>query len=122
MRSISLKSVDLEKSFLNKVIFRGVNLELNAGDSLAVTGRNGSGKSTLLKVLAGLIKQNKGKVTVMDDGTEVKPEKTHLHFGMISPYLNLYEELTAMENLEFFYDLKCGNTPASGKKEHIDIS
>lgn len=119
MSNISLKTVDLEKSFLNKVIFKGVNLELGSGSSLAVTGRNGSGKSTLLKVLAGLIRQNKGTVTVSENGKDVKHDNLHLCFGMISPYLNLYEELTAKENLEFFYDLKCSGNSATNKKENI---
>ena len=119
MSGVFLKTVDLEKSFLNKVIFRNVNLELKSGDSLAVTGRNGSGKSTLLKVLANLMKPNKGKVIVSNDSDVIPADKLHLCFGMIAPYLNLYDELTALENLEFFYDLKCGNLPDSNKKEHL---
>ena len=119
MPGVFLKTVNLEKSFLNKVIFRNVNLDLKTGDSLAVTGRNGSGKSTLLKVLANLMKPNKGKVVVSNGSGDVLPEKVHLYFGMIAPYLNLYDELTALENLEFFYDLKCNDRPASDKKEHL---
>jgi heme exporter protein A len=119
MSGVILKSQNLEKSFLNKVVFRNVNLDLKSGDSLAITGRNGSGKSTLLKVLANLMKPNKGKVVVSDNSEEVLPEKVHLYFGMIAPYLNLYDELTAFENLEFFYDLKCNHRPASDKKEHL---
>ncbi len=119
MSGVFLKTVNLEKSFLNKVIFRNINLDLKSGDSLAVTGRNGSGKSTLLKVLANLMKPNKGKVVVSGDSGDVPNEKVHLYFGMIAPYLNLYDELTALENLEFFYDLKCNDRPASDKKEHL---
>ena len=119
MSGVILKSQDLEKSFLNKVVFRNVNLELKSGDSLAITGRNGSGKSTLLKVLANLMKPNKGKVIVRDNTEDVHPEKVHLYFGMIAPYLNLYDELTALENLDFFYDLKCNDRTASEKKEHL---
>lgn len=119
MSGVFLKTVDLEKSFLNKVIFRNVNLDLKSGDSLAVTGRNGSGKSTLLKVIANLIKPNRGEVLVGCDSGVVPAEKVHNCFGMIAPYLNLYDELTALENLEFFYDLKCSYRPASDKKEHL---
>lgn len=119
MSGVVLKSKDLEKSFLNKVVFRNVNLELKSRDSLAVTGRNGSGKSTLLKVLANLIKPNKGSVIVSENSSDVPPDKAHVYFGMIAPYLNLYDELTALENLEFFYDLKCNGNSASVKKEHL---
>jgi heme exporter protein A len=119
MSNVSLKCSSLEKSFLNKVIFKNVNLDFVKGDSVAITGRNGSGKSTLLKVLANLIQPNKGKVVVLDDGKEVISDKVHMHLGMIAPYINLYDELTAYENLEFFFDLKCKSDKYSDKKERI---
>lgn len=118
MSTVNLKCQSLEKSFLNKVIFRNVNLDLTTGDSLAITGRNGSGKSTLLKVMANLIKPNKGKVIVTDDDKEIITDKIYMFFGMIAPYINLYDELTAYENLEFFYDLKCDKS-SSDKKEYL---
>ncbi len=119
MPAISLKCTSLEKSFLNKIIFRNVNLELMSGDSIAITGKNGSGKSTLLKVLANLIKPNKGKVEILDNGIEVIPDKVHMHLGMIAPYINLYDELSAYENLDFFFDLKCKSDKYPDKKERI---
>ncbi len=119
MSNVSLKCSSLEKSFLNKVIFKNVTLDIKEGDSIAVTGRNGSGKSTLLKVLANLIKPNKGKIEIFDNGKEVIPDKVHLYLGMIAPYINLYDELSAYENLEFFFDLKCKNGTYKDKKERI---
>lgn len=119
MSGISLICTSVEKSFLSKVIFKNVNLEFKTGDSTAITGRNGSGKSTLLKVLANLIRPNKGKVKVLDDGKEVVQDKVHMHLGMIAPYINLYDELTAYENLDFFYDLKCKSDKFNNKKERI---
>ncbi|MFZ4590787.1 MAG: ABC transporter ATP-binding protein [Ignavibacteria bacterium] len=119
MSDVSLKCTSLEKSFLNKVIFKNVTLEFKEGDSTAITGRNGSGKSTLLKVLASLIKPNKGKVEIFNNGKEVIPDKVHMHLGMIAPYINLYDELTAYENLDFFFELKCKPDKFSDKKERI---
>lgn len=119
MSEVNLISKDLEKSFLNKVIFRNVNLDLKTGNSIAITGRNGSGKSTLLKVLANLIKPNKGKVTVTDEGKEIITDKVYTYFGMIAPYINLYDELTAYENLEFFYDLKCRDKSGFNKNDRL---
>ena len=119
MEANSIKCNNLEKRFLNKVIFRNLNLELHTGGSVAITGRNGSGKSTLLKVMANLIKPEKGSVEIIESGKAVNPEKRHLYTGMISPYINLYEELTAYENLDFFYDLKCTDKKTE-KKEYIN--
>lgn len=119
MSNVSLKCTSLEKSFLNKVVFKNVTLNFKECDSVAITGRNGSGKSTLLKVLANLIKPNKGKVEIFDNDKEVIADKVHLYLGMIAPYINLYDELTAYENLDFFFDLKCNNDTFNDKKERI---
>jgi len=116
---VSLKCENLEKRFLSKIIFSGVNFTLNTGSSIAVTGRNGSGKSTLLKIIANLIKQNKGKIILTVSGKDITDEKRYEHLGMIAPYINLYDELTAFENLEFFYGLKCEDKGAKYKLDYI---
>ncbi len=118
MNGFSIKCSGLEKKYLNRVIFRNFNAELNEGESLAVTGKNGSGKSTLLKIIANLIKPDRGSIVFTENGGEINREKHHFHTGMIAPYINLYEELTAYENLAFFYDLK--NPGGKDKKERID--
>lgn len=116
---VSLKCENLEKRFLSKIIFSGVNFTLNTGSSIAVTGRNGSGKSTLLKIISNLIKQNKGKIILTVSGKDITDEKRYEHLGMIAPYINLYDELTAFENLEFFYGLKCEDKGAKYKLDYI---
>jgi heme exporter protein A len=97
---------NIEKKFTNRLIFRGVNVSLESGSSLAVTGRNGSGKSTLVKILANLLKETSGKMSLKISGKEIQREKYYLHTGFVAPYLNLYDELTAFENLKFFSKLK----------------
>lgn len=106
---------NIEKKFINRLIFRNVNFSLKTGSSLAVTGRNGSGKSTLVKILANLIKETSGKLIFRINSEDVKKEKYYKHTGFVAPYLNLYDELTAYENLEFFYKLKVNN----GKSEEL---
>ena len=115
MNGVKLVCSNLSKKYINKLVFKGVNFELLQGDSLAVTGRNGSGKSTLVKILSGLIKQTAGEINLSIDGNEVIHEKRFLHYGLISPYLNLYDELTAFENLNFFYKLKCKDSNGEDK-------
>ncbi|MDA1338441.1 MAG: ATP-binding cassette domain-containing protein [bacterium] len=53
---------DVEFKYLNSVVFAGINLKINKGDYIIITGGNGSGKSTLLKLILGLIKPSKGLV------------------------------------------------------------
>lgn len=71
------------------------------GESIAIVGPNGSGKSTFVKILAGLVRPDRGKVAYLSGGTEIKPEERYKHLGMVSPDLALYEELSANENLRF---------------------
>jgi heme exporter protein A len=97
---------NIEKKFINRLIFRGVNISLKTGSALAVTGRNGSGKSTLVKIFANLINETSGKISFKIGGKELQREKFYRHTGFVAPYLNLYDELTAYENLEFFFKLK----------------
>lgn len=99
---------NIEKKFVNRLIFRGVDISLESGSSLAVTGRNGSGKSTLVKIFSNLIKETSGKISFSVNAKEVQREKYYCHTGFVAPYLNLYDELTAFENLRFFSKLKSG--------------
>lgn len=50
--------------FTNKTILNNISVEVKKGESLGILGRNGSGKSTLLRTIAGIIKPDKGSVTV----------------------------------------------------------
>lgn len=77
-----------------RLIFKGLNIELKAGDSLVVTGPNGSGKSTLLRILAGLLRPETGTVrTNTEDGT----------FARYSGHKDgLKGALTVRENLGFW--------------------
>ena len=97
----SLETMRLGHRFGRRVLFRKMALRVDGGDVLAVTGANGSGKSTLLKILAGVLRSTAGTVTLHVDGKRVPREDHPLRVGCISPYVNLYDDLTARENLEF---------------------
>ncbi len=83
---------------------RGANLDVEAGEFLAVTGPSGSGKSTLMHILAGLDKPTSGEVSVA--GVDIShlgdDELTMLrrdHIGFIFQFFNLLPMLTAAENI-----------------------
>ncbi|NLR99194.1 heme ABC exporter ATP-binding protein CcmA [Rhizobium sp. P38BS-XIX] len=83
------------------LIFSNVSFDLDGGDALILTGRNGSGKSTLLRVVAGLLRQEKGSITFTgNDGEPGQPA------GEASHYLGhrnaMKSELTVAENLTFW--------------------
>ena len=67
-------------------ILEGINLSIRANDFLGIIGPNGGGKTTLLKVILGLIKPSRGKVSVMGRS----PEKGRRYIGYISQF-NLFD-------------------------------
>lgn len=102
MNGYSTEAVDLNKTFGRRLIFDGINFQFNRNGTYGISGPNGSGKSTLVKIIAGLISPTKGKIVHTVDGDEIIPEKLHNHIGFVSPYIVLYEEFSAWENLEHF--------------------
>ena len=98
----SLEVNDLSKHYTRNLLFKDISFELHPGEVLAVTGWNGSGKSTLLRIIAGLVRPTSGKVEMFFQGESIPKESRRRFVGMVAPAFSLYDELTALENLEFF--------------------
>ncbi len=100
---ISIKN--LNKSFGENKVLNGVDLELYKGENVVVLGRSGSGKSVLIKIIAGLLKQDNGTVTVLGgqvDLLSVKAlQKLRLRIGFSFQSSALYDGMSVRENLEF---------------------
>lgn len=96
----------LTKRYGKKVLFRDLNLDISFGESLCVWGPNGSGKSTLLKILAGLLQPNSGSVIYDHQGEKLSPHKAKNLFGVVSPDVIPYDELTPVENLAFLQRMR----------------
>jgi heme exporter protein A len=106
MSALRLTGAGVTKEFNRRTIFRDVSFSLSQGESLAITGRNGSGKSTLVKVIAGLISATRGKVEYSTDGKPLDAEDLRYHIGLVSPYLQLYDEFSGEENLELLSKIR----------------
>ena len=97
----------LGKRFGHRVLFRRLSFVAPGGCVLAVTGANGSGKSTLLKILAGLLQPTQGAATLHANGKALSGDEHPLHVGFVAPYLHVYEDLSARENLSFLARARC---------------
>ena len=106
MSSFSIQSQNLSKSFGRRLIFKDINFAWNDNGIFGISGPNGSGKSTLVKIIAGLIAPTSGKIIHKNSDGEIIPEKLHNHIGFVSPYLVLYEEFSAWENLKIFAKIR----------------
>lgn len=92
----------LTKTYRYRPVFSEVCATLRAGEILAITGPNGSGKSTLLRIVCGLTPPTSGRVRLLLKGRSVAPRERRRYLGLVASDLALYDELTALENLEFF--------------------
>lgn len=96
-----LQAEGIGKRFGRRVLFRKLSFTATPGRTMAITGSNGSGKSTLVRILAGVMKPTRGKVTLTVHGAAVDEERRPMHMGVVAPYLNLYDAFTPRENLRF---------------------
>jgi ABC-type multidrug transport system ATPase subunit len=94
------------KKFNRTWLFRDVNLQFESNHAYALTGFNGSGKSTLLQIIYGYQVASAGKVEVSANGKPVADEILYKHIAIATPYMELPEELTLLEVLEFHFAFK----------------
>ncbi len=94
------------KRFNRDWIFRGFNYAFTAPKKYAITGSNGSGKSTLLQVIAGSLTFSEGTINVTSGQQKIKDENLFQHISIAAPYLELIEEMTALEFLSFHESFK----------------
>lgn len=92
----------VEQGYHGVPVLKGIDLNVAAGDVVAIIGPSGSGKSTLLRVIARLVTVTAGRVVV--DGLEVSNSKAdlrrlHQTVGMVFQSYNLFPHMTALRNI-----------------------
>ena len=106
-------------------VLLGLDLDIAAGDFIALMGPSGSGKSTLLNLVAGIDKPSGGSIVV--DGVDIASLGDSdlaawraAHVGFIFQFYNLMPVLTAFENIEL--PLLLTNLSRRGRKEHVETA
>jgi heme exporter protein A len=95
--AIAVRAV--EKRFGGAAALAGIDLELDAGASLAVLGPNGAGKSTLIRLMAGLGRPTAGNLEI--EGAPASGRDARARVGLLADATFLYPQLSARENLIF---------------------
>ena len=107
MARISVEN--LSRYFGTSPALRGVSVEIESGEVVALTGSNGAGKSTFLHCLAGVQIPDSGRVLVEDwdlsKAEQYASARGELNFGVLLQDSMLYAELTVAENLELMLGL-----------------
>jgi heme ABC exporter ATP-binding subunit CcmA len=96
---------ELSKRFNHLVALDNISLHISKGQSFALLGPNGAGKTTLVRVLSTLLKPTAGRIFLNNVDVLEEPEEAKKQIGVVSHNPFLYDELSALENLEFFANL-----------------
>ncbi|HZV48445.1 MAG TPA: heme ABC exporter ATP-binding protein CcmA [Candidatus Dormibacteraeota bacterium] len=99
---IVVRARGLVQRFGDRVALGPLDLELAAGERLAVLGGNGAGKTTLLRLLATVVRPAAGRLELFGLDATRQRERLRARLGYVGHQLGLYPALTAFENLEFF--------------------
>lgn len=95
-----IKVENLKKSFKEKEVLKGIDLEINKGDILAIIGPSGSGKSTLLRTLNKLEQKTSGNIYFENKNIDdLDVNKLREKVGMVFQQFNLFSNMTILENL-----------------------
>ncbi|MGA2291087.1 ABC transporter ATP-binding protein [Bradyrhizobium sp.] len=103
--ALSLAINDIDAGYGAVKALRGVTLHVEAGETVALLGTNGNGKSTLMKCIAGLVRPNRGGISLTIDGkahdlTRLSPESiVDLGVALVPEGRRLFPRLTVSENL-----------------------
>ena len=103
---IKVENVSFKYKNSDKMILDNLNMEIKDGETIAIVGQNGSGKSTLGKILSGIVKTKRGKVTI--DDIEISDKKFHDKVGIVfqNPenqiiFNNIFDEISfSLKGLE----------------------
>ncbi len=99
-----VQASDIQKSFGNLKVLKGVDLSIKKGEIVSIVGPSGAGKTTLLQIIGTLDKPDKGKVMLNDVDISKLSEKElatfrNKHIGFIFQFHQLLPEFTALENV-----------------------
>jgi ABC-type multidrug transport system ATPase subunit len=101
MSSAQISLQNVGKRYNHEWIFRGVNHTFKQNGHTVIRGANGSGKSTLLQVILGSTVASEGELSYSAHGKDYKVEESLGLFSLATPYLELIEEYTLIEMLDF---------------------
>ena len=112
MQTVTIKN--LTKKFGDTVALDNLSLNIEKGKITGLIGADGAGKTTLLRTIIGLLLQDEGEIEVLGFNPKTQKDELNLHIGYMPQKFGLYEDLTVIENLKLYADLK--NVPHDFEK------
>jgi ABC-2 type transport system ATP-binding protein len=97
---------NLHKSFGSVTAVNGLNLNIPAGEIYGLVGADGAGKTTTLRLLVGALSLDSGEASVCGYDVKKQIELVRKNIGYLSQRFSLYEDLTVLENIRFFAEVR----------------
>jgi ABC-2 type transport system ATP-binding protein len=113
-----LEVMGLTKKFGDFTAVDHVSFTVQPGEVLGYLGPNGSGKTTTIRMLCGLLTPTEGSARIMGIDVTKNPDKVKPLIGYMSQKFSLYDDLTVLENLQFYAGVY--EVPESEEKKRID--
>jgi len=116
--SVAIYTQNLSKVFGNFQAVKDVNLEVHYGEIYGLLGANGAGKTTTIKMLCGLLEPSAGELSLAGMRGNLRSQSLRQRIGYMSQKFTLYDDLTVVQNLEFY----CGvyEVPSRARRAKID--
>src|SRR3954470_23951619 len=100
--AIDIESITFRYPGVSENLFSKLNLKIAKGERFGLFGPNGSGKTTLISLMTGLLAADEGHIKLLEHDVGREHNSISKLFGFVPQDLSFYQELTPIENLEFF--------------------
>ncbi len=115
---ITIKAVGLTRKFGDNTAVNNLNLEIEEGEIFGLVGPDGAGKTTTMRLLTGILEPTAGEGWVYNRHILKEAETLKDNIAYMSQRFGLYEELTVLENINFYADIFC--VPKKEREPVID--
>jgi ABC-2 type transport system ATP-binding protein len=120
MGELLLDAAGLHKHFGHTHAVSDIHMRLESGDLFALVGPDGAGKTTTIRLLCGALQPDAGQVTICGIPLWERPDEARENLGYLSQRFSLYEDLTVLENIRFFAEVR-GLSATDWKPRALEI-
>lgn len=120
MKEQLLDALGIRKSFGETHAVAGIDINLKSGDLFGLVGPDGAGKTTTIRLLCGALRPDAGTVTICGIPLAEHPDRAREKLGYLSQRFSLYEDLTVLENIRFFAEVR-GLSTTEWKPRALEI-
>lgn len=106
MEEILIQARGLKKYFGQVHAVDGIDLAVKSGEIYGLVGSDGAGKTTTLRLLVGVLRADAGQASICGYDIGRQTESAHAMLGYLSQRFSLYEDLTVLENIRFFTEVR----------------